>query len=80
MSLGGPLEAELLGEAIVVNPDEFFKIVFDTAIPARLLRIAWSIDGWGAVHFAEESGGAQPVWNLFTDGWAPRLFRKFREK
>ena len=51
-------EAELLGKAIVVNPDELFKIVFDTAIPARSLRIAWSIDGWRAVHCSEEDPSA----------------------
>lgn len=28
-------ETELLGKAIVVNPDEFFKIFFDTAVPSR---------------------------------------------
>jgi hypothetical protein len=48
-------EAELFCKAIVVNPDEFLKIVFDTTIPARRFRIAWSIDGWSAVHFSEES-------------------------
>jgi len=53
-----PPEAELLGEAIVVNPDEFFKVVFDTTIPARRFRIAWSIDGWSAVHYSEENPSA----------------------
>ena len=39
-----PPEAELFFKAVIVNPDEFVKVVFDTTIPARCLRISRSID------------------------------------
>ena len=37
-------KTELFGKTLVVNPDEFLKVVFDTTIPARCLRGSGSID------------------------------------
>ena len=45
-----PPEAVLPGEILVIDPDKGLKIVLDTAIVTRILRISWTINGGRSGH------------------------------